>query len=93
MVDWDALRDTGTRGVYETIREPIPLSGDPSKLVLEGLLHYAQRPLPIDDALRHPGLFPFDLNLRPYDLRGSSLFEIHRLGLDIDMVALRSRVG
>ena len=93
MVEWDALRDTGVRGVYEANRQPIPLNGDASKLVLEGLLHYAQRPLPIDDALRHPGLFPFDLNLRPYDLRGSSLFEIHRLGLDIDMVALRSRAG
>ena len=93
MVDWGALRDTGSRGVYEAMREATPLRGDASKLVLEGLLHYAQRPLPTDDALRHPGLFPFDLNLRPYDLRGSSLFEIHRLGLDIDMVTLRERAG
>ncbi len=93
MVDWDALRDTGIQGVYQAVPEPIPLSGDASKLVLEGFLHYAQRPLPIDNALRHPGLFPFDLALRPYDLRGSSLFEIERLGLDIDMVALRPRSG
>lgn len=93
MVGWKALRDTGMRGVYEAIREPVALSGDASKLLLEGFLHYAQRPLPIDDALRHPGLFPFDLALRPYDLRGSSLFELQRLGLDIDMVTLRQRSG
>lgn len=93
FVDWETLRDTGVRGVYEPIREPVALSGDASKLLLEGFLHYAHRPLPIDDALRHPGLFPFDLALRPYDLRGSSLFELQRLGLDIDMVTLRRRSG
>ena len=93
MVAWKALRDTGMRGVYQAASAPIALSGDASKLVLEGFLHYARRPLPIDDALRHPGLFPFDLALRPYDLRGSSLFELQRLGLDIDMVTLRETGG
>ncbi len=93
MVGWEALRDAGVRGVYEALPERILLGHNTSSLVLEGLLQYAQKPLPIDDALRHPALFPMELELRPYDLRGSDRFEIQRLGLDLDMIELRRQGG
>ena len=92
MVQWGTLRDSGERGVYAPASERLTLGSGPAELLLEGLLLHEHGSLPVEQALRHPALFPFDLALRPYDLRRSPLFELHRLGLDVDVIMLREPI-
>jgi hypothetical protein len=90
LVDWGALADTETRGVYGRAPKPLPVSREIALLLCEALLldneHHS---LPANQLLDHPALFPFTHSLTMADLRGESIFDVHRQGIDSDMIELR----
>ena len=88
MVQWGALGDTAERGIYTQREGRVAVQGELAMLLLEGLLINLGKAIPIDQAIRHPSIFPFEVDLRIHDLRESSRFDIHRQGLDIDVVEL-----
>lgn len=88
MVQWGQLADTESKGVYTQVSKRIPIRGELTEVLLEALLIHEGNGIPVDQAMRHPALFPFELNLRAHRLRQSSRFEVHRQGLDIDVVNL-----
>lgn len=89
MVQWDVLVDSDTRGIYERSARIIIVRPPVGKLLLEALLLQAEeKSLPVEQALRHPGFFPFHVELRAHQLRSSNRFDIHRQGLDVDLVTL-----
>lgn len=95
MVQWGVLADSDQRGVYSGAKEPILVSANLGELLLEALLiRHGGESLPVDQALRHPCFFPFSVDLRAYQLRRSTRFDVHRQGLDVDVVTLvRSRTA
>jgi len=89
MVQWDALEDSETRGIYERSKRVIVAHPAVGELLLEALLlRFEERSLPLEQALRHPGLFPFHIELEAQQLRASDRFDIYRQGLDMDVVTL-----
>ena len=93
MVQWGALADTKDKGVYVQSSKQIAVHGALADLLLEGLLKHEAKAITVDQATRHPALFPFDISLRVHDLRQSPRFEIHRQGLDVDVVGLIAQQG
>ena len=91
LVDWGTLTDTETKGVYARAPKPLPVSGEIALLLCEALLldneHHA---LPANQLLDHPALFPFTHSLTLADLRDEPAFDVHRQGIDGDMVELRA---
>jgi hypothetical protein len=91
LVDWGAITDTETKGVYARAPKPLPVSGEIALLLCEALLldneHHA---LPANQLLDHPALFPFTHSLTLADLRDEPAFDVHRQGIDGDMVELRA---
>lgn len=91
LVDWGALADTESKGVYARAPKPLPVSGEIALLLCKALLldneHHA---LPVNQLLAHPALFPFTHSLTLADLRDEPAFDVHRQGIDGDMVELRS---
>ena len=89
MVQWDVLADSDTRGIYERSARTIIVRPPVGKLLLEALLlQIEERSLIVEQALRHPSFFPFHVELRVHQLRRSDRFDIHRQGLDVDVVTL-----
>ncbi len=89
MVQWGVLADSDQRGVYAGAKEPIPVPSTVGELLLEALLmRHDGESLPVDQALRHPCFFPFHVELRAHQLRRSARFDVHRQGLDVDVVTL-----
>ena len=88
MVQWEVLEDTSDRGVYAREAKPIVVRDELAELLLEGLLMHQAEGVPLSQAIQHPGLFPFKVELRTPSLRKSSRFEVHRQGLDVDVVRL-----
>ncbi len=91
MVEWDALADTADKGVYAQSPRRVAVHGQLAMLLLEGLLRHADKAVPVDQATSHPAFFPFDVSLRAHELRQSLRFEVHRQGLDVDVVGLASQ--
>ena len=89
LVDWGALADTDTKGVYGRASKPLPLSREIALLLCEALLldneHHS---LPANQLLDHPALFPFTHSVAMADLREAAVFDVHRQGIDGDMVEL-----
>ena len=90
-VDWGALADTETRGVYGRAPKSLPVSKEIALLLCEALLldneHHS---LPANQLLDHPALFPFTHSLTLADLREETVFDVHRQGVDGDMVELKA---
>jgi hypothetical protein len=83
------LSDSKERGVYVAAKELIAVPEAVGELLLEALLvRHDGESLPVEQALRHPCLFPFRLDLRAHQLRRSTRFDVHRQGLDVDVVTL-----
>lgn len=89
LVDWGALADTETKGVYGRAPKPLPVRRDIALLLCEALLldneHHS---LPANQLLDHPALFPFTHSIAMADLREQAVFDVHRQGIDGDMVEL-----
>lgn len=89
MVQWGALADGEQPGIYLAAKKPIEVLPAVGELLLESLLiHLEGGGLPVDQALRHPSFFPFRLKLGVHHIRSSGRFDIHRQGLDVDVVTL-----
>jgi hypothetical protein len=88
MVQWGVLEDSSQSGHYVGITKRIAARGELAELLLEGLLIHEAMAVPIDQASRHPVFFPFELALRAQNLRLSEQFDVHRQGLDTDVVQL-----
>jgi hypothetical protein len=92
LVEWGALADTEAKGIYGRVPKPLPVSKEIVLLLCEALLldneHHS---LPANQLLDHPALFPFAHSLTLADLREQAVFEIHRQGLDGDLVELRTQ--
>jgi len=90
LVDWDLLRSTKKQGHFLLTRK---MSGSIPELqlwLLEALLAASSADeIEAQQLLRLPESFSFQLNVGMADLRKHEGFDIHRQGLDMDMVALR----
>jgi len=87
FVAWGALRDTKVRGIYEPSRDPMPVDGAVARLLVEALLTGGPRAAaPLGELVRHPAMFPFEIAVTGWELRGAPEFRVDREGLDMDVV-------
>ncbi|WP_295586220.1 hypothetical protein [uncultured Lamprocystis sp.] len=87
MIQWEALRDTATRGMYEKATVHRKVGPAVSKVLIEALLLDAEETsIPFAQLVGHPALFPFDLDLSAGQIRDAPHFRVHRQGLDSDVV-------
>jgi predicted small integral membrane protein len=89
MVDWQVLEPTDARGHFVAT----PQRSTRSKRLQVWLLaaaHVGQGKelVEANELLTLPCLFPFKLTVSKADLRNSKDFELHRQGLDMDMVEM-----
>ena len=90
LVDWDVLRSTKTKGHFLLTRKMTASVPELQLWLLETLLWAsAADEIEAQQLLRLPESFPFQRNVDVADLRKHEGFNIHRQGLDMDMVALR----
>lgn len=90
LVDWEVLRATKTRGHFLLARKMTTGTAELQLWLLEALLGAsAAEEIEAQQLLRLPETFPFTLGVGVADLRRCDAFNIHRQGLDMDMVALR----
>jgi hypothetical protein len=90
LVDWEVLRSTKTKGNFLLARKMTTGVPELQLWLLEALLGAsAADEIEAQQLLRLPDSFPFTLSVGVADLRKHEGFNIHRQGLDMDMVALR----
>ena len=90
MVDWEVLRATKTKGHFLLARKMTTAVTDLQTWLLEAMLAAsASDEIEAQQLLRLPELFPFNFTVGVGDLRKHEGFNIHRQGLDMDMVAVR----
>ncbi len=90
LADWEVLRSTKTKGHFLLGSKMKAGTTDLQLWLLEALLGAsAADEIEAQQLLRLPESFPFNLNVGVADLRRHEGFNIHRQGLDMDMVALR----
>lgn len=90
LVDWEVLRATKQKGQFLLARKLTASTPDLQLWLLEALLAAsAADEIEAQQLLRLPEAFPFTINVGVADLRRYEGFNIHRQGLDMDMVALR----
>lgn len=93
MIQWDVLRDTETRGMYERVPGMRTVDPDIAPLLVEALLIDAEETsLPFEQLVSHPALFPFQLDVNAGVVRDAPQFQVHRQGLDSDVVEIRQGV-
>jgi hypothetical protein len=91
MVDWGVLVSTKPKGRFLLAKKRTASTPDLQLWLLEALLEAsAADEIEAQQLLRLPESFPFMFNLGVGDLRKNESFNIHRQGLDMDMVALRT---
>lgn len=90
LVDWEVLRSTKTKGHFLLSRKMTASIPELQLWLLESLLGAsAADEIEAQQLLRLPESFPFTIGVGVADLRKYEGFNIHRQGLDMDMVALR----
>jgi hypothetical protein len=90
LVDWEVLRSTKNRGHFLLARKMTASVPDLQLWLLEALLGAsAADEIEAQQLLRLPESFPFTIGIGVTDLRKYDGFDIHRQGLDMDMVAVR----
>lgn len=90
LVDWEVLRSRKTKAHFLLARKMKASIPDLQLWLLEALLGASTAgEIEAQQLLRLPELFPFTITLNVGDLRRHEGFNIHRQGLDMDMVALR----
>jgi hypothetical protein len=90
LVDWDVLRSARKQGHFLLTRRMNTSIPELQLWLLEALLSASNADeIEARQLLRLPETFPFQLNVGISDLRRHEAFDIHRQGLDMDMVALR----
>lgn len=90
LVDWEVLRSTKTKGHFLLARKMTASIPELQLWLLEALLAASESDeIEAQQLLRLPESFPFTISVGVADLRRHEGFNIHRQGLDMDMVALR----
>jgi len=90
LVDWGVLRSTKAKGHFLLARKITASNPDLQLWLLDALLGAsAADEIEAHQLLRLPESFPFTISVGVGDLRRYEGFNIHRQGLDMDMVALR----
>jgi hypothetical protein len=90
MTDWEVLRATKTKGHFLLARKMSTTVTDLQLWLLEAMLSSSESDeIEAHQLMRLPELFPFTFTVSVGDLRKCESFDIHRQGLDMDMVALR----
>ncbi len=90
LVDWEMLRATKTKGHFLLARKMTTTNGDLQLWLLESLLSAGDADeVEAQQLLRLPASFPFTISVGMTDLRKHERFDIHRQGLDMDMVSIR----
>lgn len=90
LVDWDVLRATKKKGHFLLTRKMAASIPELQLWLLEALLTASSADeIEAQQLLRLPETFPFQLDVGVADLRKHEGFDIHRQGLDMDMVAIR----
>jgi hypothetical protein len=91
MVDWGVLRSSKTKGHFLLSRKMTTASLDLQLWLQEVLLRAsAADEIEVQHLLRLPESFPFAFSVSVADLRKCDGFNIHRQGLDTDIVSLRN---
>ncbi|MDP8932288.1 MAG: hypothetical protein M3O70_27960 [Actinomycetota bacterium] len=89
MRDWGTIDAIGKGRSVATPALPVP--HHLSETLVEGLLLSGTiQNVSTDDALHHPSLFPFKLNLDLRELRSSATVAVDRLGGTVDVIRLAS---
>jgi len=89
LVDWQVLRSTKKKGYFLLARRMTTSVNDLQLWLLEALLRAsAADEIEAQQLLRLPESFPFAFTASVSDLRRHKGFNIHRQGLDTEMVAL-----
>jgi hypothetical protein len=90
LVDWEVLRSTKVKGHFLLARKMTASIPDLQLWLLEALLHASDSDeIEAQQLLRLPESFPFSITVGLADLRRYEGFNIHRQGLDMDLVVLR----
>lgn len=90
MADWEVLRATKTKGHFLLARRLSTTITDLQLWLLEAMLSASEADeIEAHQLFRLPELFPFTFTVTVSDLRKHEGFNIHRQGLDMDMVAIR----
>lgn len=89
MVDWHVLNDSEDNKVFTAA----PLHSTRSKKLQVWLLKashiaHGKEQLEANELLTLPNLFPFKITVGKADIRATKGFEVHRQGLDMDMVEM-----
>lgn len=89
LVDWEVLRATKTKGYFLLARKMTTSMPDLQLWLLEAILGASSADeIEARQLLRLPESFPFNIGMGLADLRRHEGFNIHRQGLDMDMVSL-----
>ncbi len=89
LVDWGVLRSTKAKAHFLLARKMTASTPELELWLLEALLTAsAVDEIEAQQLLRLPESFPFSISLGIADLRRNEAFNIHRQGLDLDMVAV-----
>jgi hypothetical protein len=91
MAQWGAMLDDEAKGGYRLSPKRIAVDGAFASLLIEGLLTCRGGSINIEQAIRHPALFPFTLDLGNHEIRQHPRFEIHRESLDQTMISLSNQ--
>jgi hypothetical protein len=90
LVDWEVLRGTDAKGHFLLCRKMTTAVTELQLWLLEAVLSAsASDEIEAHQLLRLPELFPFSFTVSVADLRRHEGFNIHRQGLDMDMVSVR----
>jgi hypothetical protein len=90
LVDWEVIRGTNAKGHFLLSRRTTTTVTDLQLWLLETMLSAsASNEMEAGQLLRLPELFPFSFTVNMGDLRRHDGFNIHRQGLDMDMVVIR----
>ena len=93
FVEWEVLRAT-KQGHFHLARKMTTRIPDLQLWLLEAMLNAsAADEIEAQQLLRLPESFPFIMNIGVADLRRYESFNLHRQGLDMDMIALRRMVS
>lgn len=88
MVHWGVLRQGDQRGVLLAPEKRIAVSPGVSELLLEGLLIAAGKGMALNQLVRDPGLFPFEIQVDVPSIRKHPRMKLHRQGDRTDFVEL-----
>ena len=90
MLDWGLLESAERRGSFHRSPTQLDASADVQLWLLQtAFTANGAEEIEASQLLAAPELFPFHITVRQGDLRGSERFEVHRQGVDMDILALR----